>query len=968
MAVGTAEAIIYIRAVDLLSKPLGGMAGKLASFGSTVSQVGLALSAGITMPVLAAGAAIVKASTAFDEGLRKIQTISKEADSSLQVLGESFINMSTDITKTTDTPVKLAEAYYDLIQRFNDATSAQLVLAAATKSASAGFVDTIDAAKAIGSVISAYGMSANEATHVSDVLFRTVDRGNITYQELVQNLGDVNSIAAKMGVSLEEVGAATSTMTLRGVPAAEAFTRLKRILISVAAPTASASGAAEEYGIQLGLGAIQAKGLIPFIEDINKKIGNNADALRAIFPRQEAFLGFLDLASGSGKDFAEVLGYISDSLGATDKAYNTVIKSFTKQFESFRNQLLALAIDLGRIVMPMLIQFIGQVRELVKEFMRLPDATKEAIVKFALFAATLGPLLLITGQIIATFGMLLGGLLTWPGAITALLAPIALLAGLFLTWQTNSLGVRDSLEKLSQQAGKLGGVADALKTLFETIESVGANEWLVDWSSAFGEVGNKSITFATIVGEGLKGIAFAAIILKGEIEIIAFAFSFVLEAAKAFFSEIEYSFDLAQFQVDEFAAVVSGIAKSLGYLVTGQYGNAVDAIGDAFKKAGTAAADFAAKTDQKHAETIFDIATSYEYYRDAIVDVVDATKDQASAIAELDLAGIIDKHIQLSGVQENAARLEANRLAASKRGIKEVAEAQTKQTENAITGYQEQGDEAQKMRDKVVGAFSDMLKKGEDWAKKLAPGSAEGLDIFDPHNPSSPFQPFYRIADVAERWGPGMTPGVDTAKWAEMYFPGLPKEEQWRGAMEVQNKLLRGMWDTQLQTIFGPEGVAALATEQNMQDIGSALRSMFAGAIATVAGTPEMQQNAMALAGLDQATINKLKASDLMPAVSSIQSSLAGAAQSSETGTQVATSLLGFGSSDAVQTATDGLFSVLIPAFDKSLTDNTERLAQRGRDTWDALEDGLISAAKESGALYNAVYGMVTSIMRSELQ
>ena len=65
------------------------------------------------------------------------------------------------------------------------------------------------------------------------------------------------------------------------------------------------------------------------------------------------------------------------------------------------------------------------------------------------------------------------------------------------------------------------------------------------------------------------------------------------------------------------------------------------------------------------------------------------------------------------------------------------------------------------------------------------------------------------------------------------------------------------------------------------------------------------------------------------------------------------------GGMEGAKAAANDAVTILLPAFDKAITDNEEIIAQRGAAYWNKVETGIIDAAKKSGALYNAVEAMV---------
>jgi len=260
MAIGFATAIIEIRALDLLSKPLTGMAGSIARFGTGMAQVGLALSAAITVPVLAAGAAATKIAIDFDKSMRNIQSISKATDAETQRLGDSFRTLSKDLTKTVAAPNELAEAFYEIQSAAFYGAEAQTILEQSTKTATAGLADQTLTAKAVSVALHAYGVGAEEVTHFTDVMMRSVDVGVFKFEDLTTQMGDFIAAAGMMKLPIEEVFAALTTMTKRGIQASEAATSLNRILTTYLKPSAAAVAAAEEYGITLSATTLKTLG------------------------------------------------------------------------------------------------------------------------------------------------------------------------------------------------------------------------------------------------------------------------------------------------------------------------------------------------------------------------------------------------------------------------------------------------------------------------------------------------------------------------------------------------------------------------------------------------------------------------------------------------------------------------------------------------------------------------------------
>lgn len=199
--IGFREAIIAIRVMDLTGGGLNSISSKFASMGATMSQIGLGMTALITVPLAGIGTASAKAAIDYDKSMRNIQSISKVSDSVIQSLSERFMKMSTDLTKTTDTPQKLAEAYYEIQSAGFMGAEGEKVLAASTIAATAGLADTRDTAIAVTNALNAYGLGASSATHLTDVMVKGVDIGVFHFQDLTNEMGNwINAASDRKSV------------------------------------------------------------------------------------------------------------------------------------------------------------------------------------------------------------------------------------------------------------------------------------------------------------------------------------------------------------------------------------------------------------------------------------------------------------------------------------------------------------------------------------------------------------------------------------------------------------------------------------------------------------------------------------------------------------------------------------------------------------------------------------------------
>jgi len=109
-------------------------------------------------------------------------------------------------------------------------------------------------------------------------------------------------------------------------------------------------------------------------------------------------------------------------------------------------------------------------KNLVLKFRDLDDATKKQIVKYALLAAAIGPILIVLGLFLQSIAIVISSVIAFVGAIGTILTILPILTVLYLAWSENFLGIRDIITEVwdafqkSDLAKEIGELVDSLKS------------------------------------------------------------------------------------------------------------------------------------------------------------------------------------------------------------------------------------------------------------------------------------------------------------------------------------------------------------------------------------------------------------------------------------------------------------------------------------------------------------------------
>jgi TP901 family phage tail tape measure protein len=363
----------------------------------------------------AAGAGLgvaIKWSAEFEQQMRNVNSILHETEPNLRAIGDAVLEMAG---KTGQAPATLARGLYDIASSGFEGAHGLKVLEAAAKAATAGLSDTATASRAITAVLNAYGMSASEAEHVSDVMFKTVERGVLTFGDLAQNLGDVVAMAATAKVPIEEVGAAIAAMTKAGIQPAEAFTSLNMVIRSLINPTEEAKAAAADMGVQWNASALAGQGLVGIFTDLGSVLktsvkdvdaltaagaseaevmqavaqnaGMTTEKLTALFPEVRGLRGALVLAAQGGEIFSEEFKLMAEATGSTAKAFAEQSKALALQWQKAWASIQALGIQVGTALLPVLKSFTNLVKMVVGLLRAMPAPLRTLVTVVAALAA-----------------------------------------------------------------------------------------------------------------------------------------------------------------------------------------------------------------------------------------------------------------------------------------------------------------------------------------------------------------------------------------------------------------------------------------------------------------------------------------------------------------------------------------------------------------------------------------------------
>lgn len=408
---------------------------RLRAFSAATREIGvgmLKLSAVFAAPFVAG----VKVFADFEQQMANVSTMLEDPTMHMETFRREIRRMSVEFGESTET---LAKGLYDILSASVPAEQALSVLAVSAKAAKAGLTDTGTAADAITTVLNSYGLAADRAADVSDLLFSVVKRGKTTFAELAPNIGKVASVASTAGLSLEELGATIAVLTRSGVKTERAMTAVAAIISTFLKPSAEGAEAARELGFELNAATLQSEGLRGVLE---RMASLPADALAEIFPNVEALRGILP-ALKNLEGFGEDIDAMRGRAGATEAAYAKMTATLAHFFAQLKQSALGVLSVIGEAIAEPVAKAAAAVRKYVG-FIRKWIENNKALVVTALkvigVIALVGAALVAVGSAGAAMAFVFGGIAsivsgvgTVIGILGSILAAILSPIGLVIT-------------------------------------------------------------------------------------------------------------------------------------------------------------------------------------------------------------------------------------------------------------------------------------------------------------------------------------------------------------------------------------------------------------------------------------------------------------------------------------------------------------------------------------------------------
>ena len=532
-----------------LSASMQELGGKIKGVGDKTAEVGMKMTTHLTAPITALGVASLAAFTDVDNGMDTIVTKTGATGDALEDMQKRMENLATTIPTDFETA---GAAIGEVNTRFGLTGDALEELSGKfIKFAQLNNIDVSTAIDNTQKVIAAFGLKAEDAGALLDTMNAVGQRTGISMDTLASSMVTNAAALQQLGFSASDAANFLGNVEMSGADTSQVMSGLTKALANATAKGKPMNEALKEIQDSMVNAKNDTEGLKVAYELFGKKAG------AAIY----------QACKNGSLSFAELGTSLNDNLGNVENTFNETLDPIDS-FQTTLNSLKLVGADVGNSLMtvlqPVLKQVADVLRDLKEKWNSLSPGMQQAIVKFGLIAAAVGPVLIFVGKLITAVGTItsaLGGLVGLLGGTSAATTAVGV-AGAGSAAGTTAAGVAAGGAATGFGAlnlsllpiiGIIAAIVAAIALIVLAIKNWGAiNEWFkglwttistflqTTWQSIatfFTSIWtNVSTTFSTI-WETIKNILTVALmfiveLITGYFNLITLPFRFIWENCK----------------------------------------------------------------------------------------------------------------------------------------------------------------------------------------------------------------------------------------------------------------------------------------------------------------------------------------------------------------------------------------------------------------------------------------------------
>ena len=379
----------------------------MQSLGSSIEGVGKAVMPA-SVAVTGIGVAGIKVATDFEKAMSSVQAITGATGDDFERLRNTAIDLGATTAfsagEVAEAMTEMAKAGWSTTQIIDG--MAGVLDATAASGEGLGSVATI-----VADAITGFGMEAKDSARVADLLTQAANSGTIGITDLGESYKYVAPMAQSMGLSIEDVTAAISAMSMAGIKGSQAGTSLRTMLANLTKPSESVGKAIVALGIEITNTDGTFKSLDEIIAILRTSFTGLTDEEKAYYAAalagKEGMSGLISILNLTQSEYDALTLSMNNCTGVAGQTASVMQDNMQSKVEQLGGALESLAIKLADYVIPFITSMTEKLTSMIEAFTNLNPNVQQAILVIGGIVAVAGPVLIVVGKIISSVGTIL---------------------------------------------------------------------------------------------------------------------------------------------------------------------------------------------------------------------------------------------------------------------------------------------------------------------------------------------------------------------------------------------------------------------------------------------------------------------------------------------------------------------------------------------------------------------------------
>lgn len=416
------------KSASSFEKQMESISKKAKGIGDKISGIGTKLTVGVTTPITLAGERAVTTAAEFESAMSRTQGALNATSEEMESLTDLAIEMGAQTifsaSDAGDAMNELAKGGLTIADIQAGALKSTMDLAASSG------MDMATSANTIVKAMGGFQLSAEQTNEAVNALAGAAAASASDVSDISMALSQAAASANNAGWSIQDTTAVLGAFADAGIVGSDAGTSLKTMLQRLSAPTDEAAALMEQLGINVYDSdghMLDAAGVAQELQAALAGLGDQqrAQALDTIFGA-DATRAATVLMNEGAEGIAKYTQATNDQTAA-ERLANAQLGPLQKSIENMKGSIETASIAVGDILTPKVQAAADWISQLANRFTNMSPQAQKAVLAIVGIAAAAGPVLIVLGKLVSSFGIVTGAV----GSMTKAISGIKNIGGIF---------------------------------------------------------------------------------------------------------------------------------------------------------------------------------------------------------------------------------------------------------------------------------------------------------------------------------------------------------------------------------------------------------------------------------------------------------------------------------------------------------------------------------------------------------